>query len=246
MSSIFAKPQVWGMVRYISHRGFQPMAPANSIPAFEYAGLFRQWAIETDVHATRDGILVCCHDEQVDRLFDGQGAIREMDWQDLSRLRMNQGNRLSCLSDEEKRMPLFSEYLAICKKFGSIPFIELKTGDVGPVLVQIRRSGLSEEEVVMSSSNLDWLLETRKQAKNMFLHWIFGNEERLGELARAGNAGMSWKIDDPMSEPKELIALSHSAGLKVCLRAADSPAVAQRMLRLELDYLPTNCMHNPF
>ena len=245
MYSLFAKPQEMGAIRFISHRGFQPLAPANSIPAFEYAGVFRQWAIETDVHATKDGVLVCCHDARVDHLFDGQGAIREMTWRDLCRLRMNQGNRLSCLADEEKRMPLFSEYLAICKKFGSIPFIELKTPDIAPVLAEIRKAGLGEEEVVMSSSNLDWLLETRKAADKMFLHWIFGQEERLEELARAGNAGMSWKIDDPMSEPTDLIALSHQAGLKVCLRAADSVAAVKHMLRLGLDYLPSNCMHNP-
>jgi len=36
--------------RYISHRGFTPLAPENSLPSFYYAGLLGQWAIETDVH----------------------------------------------------------------------------------------------------------------------------------------------------------------------------------------------------
>ena len=119
MQTIFDRPHA---VKYISHRGFQPLAPENSLPSFEYAGLLGQWAIETDVHVTLDGQLVCCHDERVERTFDGEGRIEEMTWAELSALRMNRGNRLSCLSDEERRMPLFSEYLAVCRRWGSVPF----------------------------------------------------------------------------------------------------------------------------
>ena len=43
---------------FISHRGFTPLAPENSLPSFYYAGLLGQWAIETDVHMTRDGEIV--------------------------------------------------------------------------------------------------------------------------------------------------------------------------------------------
>lgn len=52
MNKLFSTPQTLSHPRYVSHRGFQPMAPANSLPSFEYAGYLRQWAIETDVHFT--------------------------------------------------------------------------------------------------------------------------------------------------------------------------------------------------
>ena len=91
MNKLFSTPQTLSHPRYVSHRGFQPMAPANSLPSFEYAGYLRQWAIETDVHFTRDGVAVCCHNDTVDATFDGTGAIREMGWAELSRLRMSQG-----------------------------------------------------------------------------------------------------------------------------------------------------------
>lgn len=242
---LFSRPQSNAYVRYISHRGFQPLAPANSLPSFAYAGALHQWAIETDVHETRDGVLVCCHDARVDALFDGEGAIREMTWAELSRLRMNKGNRLNCLKDEQKRMPLFSEYLSICRHFGSIPFIETKVDQVDKIIHAVHEAGLSDEEVVMSTASLDRLIETRKISKNMFVHWIFGTEDRLEELARLGNAGMSWNYTDPLASPVEKIHLSKEAGVKVCLRAADSVEAVDHMLSLGLDYLPSNCMHNP-
>ena len=74
MNKLFSTPQTLSHPRYVSHRGFQPMAPANSLPSFEYAGYLRQWAIETDVHFTRDGVAVCCHNDTVDATFDGTGA----------------------------------------------------------------------------------------------------------------------------------------------------------------------------
>lgn len=242
MKSIFDRPRA---ARFISHRGFQPLAPANSLPAFAYAGQLGQWAIETDVRMTRDGVLVCCHDAEVDALFDGAGAIADMTWEELAGLRLNQGNRLNCFPGDILRMPRFVEYLNICRHAGSIPFIELKTDDVEAVIATLREKGWDDREVVMSSCSLERLIEARRIAPEMFIHWIFAKEERLGELAALGNAGLSWKIADAFSCPPEKIALAHDAGLKVCLRAADSVEVVRHMVALGLDYLPSNCMHAP-
>ena len=232
--------------RYISHRGFTPMASENSIPGFEYAGLLSQWAIETDVRVTRDGELVCCHDADVSRMFGEAGCVEEMHLAELLQLRLHSGNRLSCLTDDQKKMPLFSEYLAICRRFGCVPFIELKTPDVRRVLRAVRAAGFEDEEVVMSAIPKDWLIETRKQTKTMFIHWIFAKEEELDEFACLGNAGVSLNIPDAYSCPKETIDAIHARGLKICLRAGDTDAQVKRMQALNLDYIPTNCMHLPF
>lgn len=243
MQSIFDHPQAADKPRYISHRGFQPLAPANSLPSFTYAGLFGQWAIETDVHLTRDDIPVCCHNDTVDETFDGCGAIRDMTWQELSGLRMNQGNRLACFSDSELRMPLFSEYLAICRRYGSIPFIELKTDDTKQILNAIHKAGFQDNEAVISSVRLERLKETRRHSRDIFIHWIFGDAEHMDELAGLGSCGMSWNDTDWAHFPKEKIDLCHKAGVKVCLRAGDSLAAVSHMLSLGLDYIPSNCMH---
>ena len=60
---------------FISHRGFTPLAPENSLPSFYYAGLLGQWAIETDLHLTRDGKIVCCHNDTIDEYCNQTGKI---------------------------------------------------------------------------------------------------------------------------------------------------------------------------
>lgn len=242
MKNIFDRPRA---ARFISHRGFQPLAPANSLPAFAYAGQLGQWAIETDVRMTADGVLVCCHDAEVDALFAESGSIADMTWEEIAPLRMTTGNRRECFPEAILRMPRFVEYLNICRHAGSIPFIELKTDDVEAVINTLHEKGWRDDEVIMSSCSLERLAETRRLAPDMFIHWIFAKEERIGELATLGNAGLSWKIADAFACPPEKIALAHDAGLKVCLRAADDEATVKHMIALGLDYMPSNCMHAP-
>ncbi|MBR5225820.1 MAG: hypothetical protein IKV90_09195 [Clostridia bacterium] len=231
--------------RYISHRGFTPMAPENSLPGFEYAGLLSQWAIETDVRITQDGELVCCHDADVSRMFGEAGCVEDMTLAEIEKLRLSRGNRLECFADEQKKMPLFSQYLAVCRRFGCVPFIELKTPEVERVLRAVRAAGFADEEVVMSAIPKDWLVETRKHTKAMFIHWIFAREEELEEFARLENAGVSINIPDAFSCPKEKSDAVHALGLKICLRAGDTDDQVKRMQALNLDYIPTNCMHLP-
>lgn len=230
--------------RFVSHRGFTPLAPENSLPSFYYAGLLGQWAIETDLHITRDGKVVCCHNSTIDQYCNGSGQISDMTYQEICEFEIVHGNRWECFPKEQRKIPLFSEYLSICRRFGSVPFIELKTDNVEYILRDMEKNGFSEEEVVISSGEFYHLAQCRKYAPKVFLHWIFAQEDGLEELCGLGNAGLSWKIADPFSCDKEKIENTQKMGLKVCLRAADSLESLERMKLLGLDYFPSNTMHD--
>ena len=73
----------------IAHRGASGGdIPENSMEAFAHARALGCSHLETDVHATRDGVLVAFHDARLDRLTDGTGAIAERDWADLAGVRI--------------------------------------------------------------------------------------------------------------------------------------------------------------
>jgi glycerophosphoryl diester phosphodiesterase len=67
----------------IAHRGGAEEAPENTLPAFEATVGLRYRYLETDAHATRDGVVVAFHDAQLDRVTDRTGAIGELTIDDV-------------------------------------------------------------------------------------------------------------------------------------------------------------------
>jgi glycerophosphoryl diester phosphodiesterase len=61
-----------------AHRGGAGEAPENTLVAFEIASALGYKYLETDVHLSRDGVLVAFHDERLDRVTDRTGAIAEL------------------------------------------------------------------------------------------------------------------------------------------------------------------------
>lgn len=60
---------------YCSHRGFNTIAPENTLPAFAVAVSLGTQEIELDLWPTKDGHLLVCHDSSVDRTSNGVGSI---------------------------------------------------------------------------------------------------------------------------------------------------------------------------
>ncbi|MEO8481972.1 MAG: glycerophosphodiester phosphodiesterase family protein [Acidobacteriota bacterium] len=51
----------------IAHRGASASAPENTMSSFELAATFGAGSVETDLHVTSDGALVCLHDRTLER-----------------------------------------------------------------------------------------------------------------------------------------------------------------------------------
>lgn len=71
--------------RMCAHRGFSAIAPENSMPAFGAAVALGAEEIEFDLWATKDGEIVSCHDDKLDRVSDGSGLIYEHTYEELKR-----------------------------------------------------------------------------------------------------------------------------------------------------------------
>ena len=65
------------MPRVIAHRGDSKNYPENTLPAFESAVRMGIDVVETDIHLTKDGVLVIWHDPTLERNTDGKGRIEE-------------------------------------------------------------------------------------------------------------------------------------------------------------------------
>jgi len=67
----------------IAHRGGAAVRPENTLVAFRHALTLGAVALEGDLHATRDGVVIVSHDAKVDRTTNGRGYIKEMTFEEL-------------------------------------------------------------------------------------------------------------------------------------------------------------------
>jgi glycerophosphoryl diester phosphodiesterase/predicted amidohydrolase len=72
--------------RICAHRGFNTVAPENSLAAFGSAIALGAAEIELDVRFTKDGIPVVVHDDHLERVSNGMGLIGEKSFGELQAL----------------------------------------------------------------------------------------------------------------------------------------------------------------
>jgi len=82
-----------------AHRGGARGYPENSMPAFQHAVDLGYRYLETDVHATCDGVLVAFHDRTLDRVTDRSGPIARLPYSAVARARIDGAEPIPLLED---------------------------------------------------------------------------------------------------------------------------------------------------
>ncbi|MCL2453708.1 MAG: glycerophosphodiester phosphodiesterase [Micrococcales bacterium] len=72
----------------LAHRGFDLTGRENSMAAFAAARALGVDHVETDAHATADGVAVALHDAWLDRTTDTTGAVAALGWDRVRRARI--------------------------------------------------------------------------------------------------------------------------------------------------------------
>ena len=98
-----------GAMQIVGHRGGAALGPENTLTCIERGIAAGADAIEVDIHLTKDGQLLVCHDQTVDRTTNGNGKICNMTMDDISRIKVvdAQGR----LTDEH--LPTLDEVLSL-------------------------------------------------------------------------------------------------------------------------------------
>ena len=78
--------------RVCAHRGFNTIAPENSMPAWGAAIALGAEEIEFDLWESADGVPVSIHDDTLDRVSNGRGKVREKTLAELEKLDFGGGD----------------------------------------------------------------------------------------------------------------------------------------------------------
>lgn len=141
-----------------AHRGCSQRYPENTLLAFEKAAQIKGLTgIELDIQLTKDGHIVVCHDEKVDRTTDGTGELRSFTLNELKKLRIDAGN------GKYEKIPTIDEVLDLLEdklRTGLKLNIELKNsvfpyeGMEKKIIELVHRRGIQNSIVYSSFSAL--------------------------------------------------------------------------------------------
>ena len=136
----------------IAHRGVSFTLPENSLPAFEASWELGVDGIEGDFHLTKDGEIVCIHDDDTERVCKTKAIIHKSTLKDLKKLELrHEGD-----SSLNIKIPTLAEVIKTVPKGRKI-FIEIKCGSeiVSPLLNQLSKSKMNIDEIVIISFHSD-------------------------------------------------------------------------------------------
>lgn len=106
LDAVLAQP---GCVLAMAHRGGAPdpevLGAENTLTAFRRATSLGYRYLETDVHATSDGVLVAFHDEVLDRVTDRTGRLADLSSEEVSFARIAQEHEVPLMADLLEQLP---------------------------------------------------------------------------------------------------------------------------------------------
>ncbi|MFD0693807.1 glycerophosphodiester phosphodiesterase [Paenibacillus sp. GCM10027628] len=134
----------------IGHRGAAGEAPENTLASFALALEQGAQGIELDVHITKDGEIVVCHDYTLDRTTSGSGLICEQTWEEIRRL---DAGAWFAEAFRGERVPLLREVFDLVPA-GILINVEVKHAYEGrmeqALLAFLRESGRLDDVVISS------------------------------------------------------------------------------------------------
>jgi len=240
------------MVTMIAHRGESMIAPENTLPAFELAwGLGAAQGIEGDFHLTRDGVLVCMHDENTLRTTGIDRAINAMS---LAEFRQLDAGGWKAPVWQQIHPPTLLEVLRTIPPIGYL-FLELKSAEpeLAAALEADRlQAGLRPEQIVVISFYPEVVRAIRQQLPHLKALLLLSPEQdkTTGKVTpdpaalcafmkELGAAGVDCCACDLIDAA--YVAEVKRAGFEFHVWTVDDVATGVRFVDYGVDSLTTNC-----
>ena len=239
----------------LAHRGGMDLWPENTLYAFERAAKMGVDVMEIDVRQTRDGEIVVIHDEVLDRVSNGKGAVAGKTLAELKSLDFayhfvkdggdkpelrGTGVTISTLREVLNNLP--DSYFNIDIKVNSAAFVR-------EVLELVRSEGMLEN-VVIGSFYDDMVNLVNSEAPEFITSaaareaWALFllNKIGLGRLHQP--TGVAYQI--PVTHKgmdvvtPSFVQTAHSLGQEVHVWTIDDPVEIRRLLEMSVDGIVTN------
>ncbi len=226
----------------LAHRGFSLDGLENSMAAFRSAVELGFGYVETDVHATSDGVAVVFHDSSLDRVTDTTGVIGRMRWAQVRRARIGGTEPVATLAELLHTWPQLRVN------------IDLKSAAaIAPTVEVIERESAHDRICLTSFSDRRRLTALRGLSRpvatsggtRVVRRFVLGTLLGAHAAARRALSGVDAIQVPERAGPVRVVSrrtidAAHAAGAQVHVWTVNEPADMHRLLDLGVDGLVTD------
>ena len=234
----------------IAHRGSRYLWPENTMEAFSAAVDLGFRHLETDLHITSDGVLVCVHDDTVDRTTNGSGPVDEHTLAELRELDVGFRHSTSegfPFRGAGMQIPTLEEALTSWPDVSFV--IDLKIDGLVYPLADLLNQLRAHERLIVGAFSDERIEEFRNETQGRVPTSTGPIASRMWVLAsRVGRkvAGEASALQVPthlrgvkVVDPK-LVNAAHEAGLQVHVWTVNSKDEMASLLEIGVDGLVTD------
>lgn len=228
----------------LAHRGgaLHPdlLGLENTDVAFAHAVSLGYVYLETDVHATSDGVVVAFHDDHLDRVTDMSGAIAEHTYEEVSRARI----------DGRARVPTLE---ALLRAFPRAHFnIDIKATSAVEPLARVIEESRAHDRVLVSAFSRKRLMSFRRLTGGRVITGATPIEVAAFRLLPSGRLAqrLCGRWVTALQVPHRrgplkvvtpgFVRRAHAAGVHVHVWTVDDPSEMRELLDRGVDGLVTD------
>ncbi len=249
--TILAMAQTALAADIVAHRGASEDAPENTLAAFRLAWRQDAEAIELDVHATKDGQLICLHDATLTRTAGVKKKIADLT---LDQVRLLDVGAWKSAQYKGERLPTLAEALAVVPA-GKRVLIEVKVGpEVVPAVAKaIAESGLKPAQVAIIAFDAEVIAAAKAAMPRLKAFWLVAFKLKDGKWSTTHDQVMQTlhriKADglDVGFAPESLEMVNQiladrlrQANLELHVWTVDDPGLARKAIALGARSITTN------
>ena len=228
-----------------AHRGASAYAPENTNAAFALAAEMHADGIELDVHLTKDGVPLVCHNDTVNGTSDGNGRIKDLTLAEIKKFNFAYRYEDTRFTDKYGFVPAptLEEVYELLAPTGLTVNVELKSDE--EELLRLCDEAANKHnmkgKIMYSSFNHRALMRIHKYdptvmtaplyAQRILFPWVYAN--LLGAMAIHPDWGQVFDIP-------EMIHECHIRGIRVNPWTVDSEDAMRRLIEAGADALITD------
>ncbi len=223
----------------VANRGLSGIETENTIFAFLAAANRSYFGISTDLNASKDNKIIVTRDDTLLRLGLLNLYIPSFSYDELKKFALV--DRKTANLNSNLFIPLFSDFLAIASTYRKRAFLRLgkylKYNHLDSIIYEIEEYSNS---VYFISNNRKILLYLNKKInKNNIFLAVEKADEEVFDFCKKN--GFNLHIEASNLD-KEIVKNMHLLGLKVSVEVVNDKVLAEKLIKLGVDYVFTDIL----